>query len=82
VSLKVALEELDFGPCYHMIELMNHPEHVPLWEAATRGEPVHWEKIFGGYRATVDWPSAASSRLVLFVLRSSLAEVKPEHHPN
>ena len=59
MSLKVALEELGLGPCYHMVELMNHPEHVPLWEAATRGEPVEWEKIFGGYQSTVDWPAAA-----------------------
>src|SRR3954453_6252787 len=59
MSLKVALEELGFGPCYHMVQLMNHPEHVPLWEAATRGKPVNWEQIFGGYQATVDWPSAA-----------------------
>jgi Sulfotransferase domain len=59
LSLKVALEELGLGPCYHMVALMNHPEHVPLWEAATRGEPVDWEKIFAGYQATVDWPSAA-----------------------
>ena len=28
MSLKVALEELGFGPCYHMIELFEHPEHL------------------------------------------------------
>ena len=28
MTLKVALEELGFGPCYHMIELFEHPEHV------------------------------------------------------
>ena len=41
-SLKVALEELDYGPCYHMIELFEHPAHVERWEAAVRGEPVGW----------------------------------------
>ena len=30
MSLKVALEELGFGPCYHMTEVFEHPEHVPL----------------------------------------------------
>jgi hypothetical protein len=59
MSLKVALEELDFGPCYHMIELFENPEHLPLWEAAVRGETVEWEELFAGYRATVDWPGAA-----------------------
>jgi hypothetical protein len=59
MSLKVALEELGFGPCYHMIELFGHPEHVPVWEAASRGQSVDWEEIFGGYRATTDWPACS-----------------------
>ena len=56
LSLKAALEELGFGPCYHMRELYEHPEHVGQWRAAMRGEPVDWERVLGGYRATVDWP--------------------------
>ncbi len=59
MSLKAALEELGFGPCYHMTEVFENPEHVELWEAAARGEPVNWEEVFGGYRAAVDWPAAA-----------------------
>ncbi len=59
MSLKVALEELGYGPCYHMVEVFEHPEHVSLWEAAARGEPLDWEKIFGSYQAAVDWPTAA-----------------------
>jgi hypothetical protein len=57
MSLKVALEELGFGPCYHMSEVFTHPEHVKLWRAAAQDKPVDWEQIFGGYRATVDWPA-------------------------
>lgn len=56
MSLKAALEELGFAPCYHMIELFENPEHAELWEAAARGEPVDWEELFGGHRASVDWP--------------------------
>ena len=59
MSLKVALEELGFGRCYHMIEVFEHPEHVSLWGAAIRGEPLDWEKIFGSYQAAVDWPTTA-----------------------
>jgi sulfotransferase family protein len=59
MSLKVALEELGFGPCYHMIELFGHPEHVELWEAASQGKPVDWEELFSGYRATTDWPACS-----------------------
>ena len=39
-SLKLALEQLLGGPCYHMFELIAHPQQVPLWEQAVRGEPV------------------------------------------
>ena len=57
MSLKVALETLGFGPCYHMIEVFEHPEHVGFWEAAWRSEPVDWDKVLGDYEATVDWPA-------------------------
>jgi len=56
-SLKNALEQLTGGACYHMAEVQ--PESVPVWHAATRGEPVDWEALTSGYSATVDWPAAA-----------------------
>ena len=58
-SLKLALEELLGGPCYHMFELIAHPQQVPLWEQALRGEQVDWASLFDGYAATVDWPGCA-----------------------
>src|SRR5438132_13248585 len=59
MSLKIALERLLGAPCYHMIEVFEHPEHVPVWHAAVRGEPVDWDALFAGYVAAVDWPVAA-----------------------
>jgi hypothetical protein len=56
LSLKAALEELGFAPCYHMTEVFARPQDVKLWIAATRGEDVHWQDIFAEYQATVDWP--------------------------
>src|SRR4051812_19647780 len=56
MSLKVALEGLGFAKCYHMVEVLAHPEHVPVWDAAGRGESVDWEMLFRGYQATVDYP--------------------------
>ena len=59
MSLKLALERLLGGKCYHMVELFEHLEaHTPLWHAAARGEKVDWDKIFDGYVATVDEPSS------------------------
>lgn len=57
-SLKAALERLGFGPCYHMTELFEHPEHLDAWRAAVRGETVDWEGPLKGYRSTLDWPGA------------------------
>lgn len=61
-SLKAALERLGFGPCYHMMEVFPRPEHLVLWLAAHRGEPVEWEDVFGDYQAAVDWPSCTFYR--------------------
>lgn len=57
LSLKAALEALGFGKCYHMTELLAHPEHVTYWEAARRGRPVDWDALFEGYQAAVDFPT-------------------------
>ena len=57
LSLKLALEQLGFDKCYHMMEVRNHPEHVNTWRAAARGELIDWPKLFQGYQAAVDWPS-------------------------
>jgi hypothetical protein len=59
LSLKLALEQLLGGPCYHMIEVFEHPEHVAIWHAAMRDEPVDWEALFEGYVSVVDFPAAA-----------------------
>jgi len=56
MSLKLGLERLLGAPCYHMAEVFAHPEHIPLWHAAARGEPVDWRALFSGYAAAVDWP--------------------------
>ena len=58
-SLKVALEQLLGGTCYHMVEVFPRPEHVPLWHAAILGEQPDWEEMLQGFTATVDWPAAA-----------------------
>ena len=55
-SLKLALEQLGFGPCHHMYELRDDPDKVPHWQAAARGETPDWDAAFAGYASSVDWP--------------------------
>ena len=62
MSLKLALEQLGFGPCYHMIEVFKDPKAPGYWEAAADGEPVDWEVVFAGFNSTVDWPNATFYR--------------------
>jgi Sulfotransferase domain len=53
-----ALEQLGFGPCYHMRDLLIDLESgLPLWEAVVEGRP-DWQRIFKGAQSTVDWPAA------------------------
>lgn len=59
LSLKLALEKLLGGPCYHMAEVFPRPDHVSAWLAAANGTPPDWHALFAGYRAAVDWPMAS-----------------------
>ncbi|CAN5853464.1 sulfotransferase family protein [soil metagenome] len=70
MSLKVALEQLGFGPCYHMTEVFAHPEHAEFWVSAWRGEQVDWDGVLGDYEATLDWPAC------------TFYEVLMERHPD
>ena len=59
MSLKLALEKLGWGPCYHMVEAMKRPAHDAIWQGAADGRPADWDRLFAGFRSAVDWPSAA-----------------------
>jgi hypothetical protein len=69
LSLKMALEQLGFGPCYHMVEVFKNPQAPTWWIEAADGKP-DWRKIFDGYNATVDWPGAT--------FYAELADVYPD----
>ena len=57
LSLKAALEDLGFAKCYHMVEVLARADDARTWDLAVRGEPVDRDRLFVGYRATVDVPS-------------------------
>jgi len=57
LSLKTGLEQLLGHPCYHMIEVFTHPEHVAAWREAAEGGKVDWSGLLEGYGATSDFPA-------------------------
>ena len=56
MSLKIALEKLGTGPCYHMREVITHPSHIKLWYDISRGEDPNWNRLFSGFNSAVDFP--------------------------
>ncbi len=56
-TLKLALEQLGYGPCYHMAEEMAEPAHDALWGLALDGEVAPALDLLAAYPAAVDWPA-------------------------
>ncbi|MDX2159031.1 MAG: sulfotransferase [Hyphomicrobiaceae bacterium] len=79
-SLKLALEQLGFGPCHHMFEVRDRPEQIAFWAAAASRERSDWDTVFQGFRATVDWPSAYFWREIAahYPKAKVLLSVRPE----
>jgi hypothetical protein len=69
-SLKLALEQLLGGRCYHMFEAFGRPDDTAVWHAAVRGEPVDWPAFLAEFTAAVDWPACA--------FWAELAEANPD----
>jgi hypothetical protein len=59
MSTKLALEQLGFGPCHHMVEVMQNPPQLAFWQAHVEGVEVDWAEAFAGYQSQVDFPGAA-----------------------
>ena len=57
-SLKAALEQLGFGPCHHMSEVIDNAAQIRLWNDVAAGRP-DFGRIFDGFRAAVDFPVSA-----------------------
>jgi hypothetical protein len=58
MTTKQALEALGFGPCHHMVEIIENPQQLRLWKAIAAGDAVDWAEVYAGYRSQVDWPGA------------------------
>jgi hypothetical protein len=65
LSLKLALEHIGLGPCYHMSEMLSQiRSHLPLWLDSAKGNP-QWDTIFGDYQSTTDYPGCMFWRELL-----------------
>ena len=56
LSLKSALERLGFDPCYHMVEVIERPDHSMAWYRTSRSGVIDWH-LFDGFQSIVDWPA-------------------------
>lgn len=61
-SLRLAVDQLGFGPCHHMeVVVHNMSTQVPLWSAAVEGR-ADWPALYEGCQSAVDWPTACFFR--------------------
>lgn len=66
-SLKLALEKLGYGPCYHMEDLINNPKKISYWEEIDRNGETDWQSLFDGYQSAVDFPAIGYYKDILRV---------------
>jgi hypothetical protein len=57
MSLKFALQQIGFDPCYHMMDVFQRQGDSEKWGAIAHGGAPDWDDLFAGFQATVDWPS-------------------------
>ena len=68
LSLKAALEQLGYDPCYHMAEVVGvrpgvNEGHVDAWHDFVCGaRAMDWERLFAAYQACVDFPACVYYR--------------------
>ena len=61
LSLKIALEQLGFGPCDHMYDVIASPDRMRQWLDIARSpelDQAAWDAVLAGYNSTTDWPGA------------------------
>jgi hypothetical protein len=63
-STKVALQQLGFGPCLHMIDLLAANQDLAqlFYDAYTTGKNVDWVEVLQGWESAVDWPACTFYR--------------------
>lgn len=58
-SMRKALGMIGYGPCHHMMHLVETPENCQLWERFLDGDEIGWPALLDGCASCLDWPTAA-----------------------
>jgi hypothetical protein len=56
MSLRVALDELGFGPTFHGQDIHFRPSRTYPWAKVANGQPGDWDEIFRGFHSALDYP--------------------------
>ncbi len=56
LSLKLALQQLGYGPCLHMSDFAADPRLCQSWLQGLAAEAPDWKQLVGQYTSLVDWP--------------------------
>ena len=56
MSLKIALEKLGYGPCYHMKEIIEDSSQSDFWQRVYYGGKYSWGELFEKYNSSTDNP--------------------------
>jgi hypothetical protein len=58
LSLKRAVEDLGFGPCFHPVDASDAAAIEVVFKTALNGCPINWDLVFDGYNAAFDVPAS------------------------
>lgn len=62
MSMQQALNDLGFGPTYHMNDVFQNPAHAQTWLDYGDTTTADWDAMFAKYGATVDFPASLAWR--------------------
>lgn len=64
-TLKKSLGQLGIGPAYHFKDLIADPSRLKYWEALENTGQTNFDKLFEGFRASVDFPGYPYYKLLM-----------------
>lgn len=58
--MQQALDDLGFGPTYHMNDVFRNRPHLQQWLDYAEDGTADWDTLFSDYRSAVDFPAACA----------------------